>query len=94
MQGFENLFLAHSETDQIKVALIADSLKTVCFETRVTFAKQGGVCHLCSRAFRNLKPDGAIFVIKYSEKLHEWKVNNLNFDQTGRRKICLTNFFP
>ena len=64
MQGFENLFLAHSETDQIKVALIADSLKTVCFETRVTFAmfaKQGGACHLCSRAFRNLKPDGSFF---------------------------------
>ena len=57
LQGFENLFLAHSETDQIKVALIADSLKTVCFETRVTFAKQGGVCHLYFCAFKNLKTD-------------------------------------
>ena len=66
MQGFENLFLAHSETCvwwkkrlcyQIKVALIADSLKTVCFETRVTFAKQGGVCHLYFCAFKNLKTD-------------------------------------
>ena len=69
-------------------------LKTVCFETRVTFAKQGDVCHLCSCAFRNLKPDGVIFVIKYSEKLHQWTINNLNFDQTGLRKICLTNFLP
>ena len=68
---------------------MADSFlfKMVCFETRVTFAKQGDVCHLCSCALRNLKPDGVIFVIKYSEKLHQWTINNLNFDQTG-----LTNF--
>ena len=75
---------------------MADSFlfKTVCFETRVTFAKQGDVCQLLFLRFRNFKPDGVIFVIKYSEKLHQWTINHLNFDQTGLRKICLTNFLP